>query len=105
MNNDPPREEALVVDHRRLEIDRIHLFDNIQISNKVKRQLFGVLNFGHCDLFVICFLRFGIFHRNLNVSSSIKLEAAARGSAHMKLHVAGTVNRLNIERPTSNVQY
>ena len=23
---------------------------NIQISNKIKRQLFGILNFGHCDL-------------------------------------------------------
>jgi hypothetical protein len=36
---------------------------------------------GHCDLFVICYLRFGIFHRNVNVSSSIKLEAVARGIA------------------------
>ena len=24
--------------------------DTIQISNKIKRQLFGILNFGHCDL-------------------------------------------------------
>jgi hypothetical protein len=23
---------------------------NIQISNKIKRQLFGILNFGHCNL-------------------------------------------------------
>jgi hypothetical protein len=23
---------------------------NIQISNKIKRQLFGILNFIHCDL-------------------------------------------------------
>ncbi len=23
---------------------------NIQISNKIKSQLFGILNFGHCDL-------------------------------------------------------
>jgi len=33
---------------------------NIQISNKVKRQLFGILNFGHCDLFIICVLLFEI---------------------------------------------
>ena len=38
------------------------------------------------------------------VSSSIKLEAAARGSAHMKLHVAGTVNRLNVEHRTPNIE-
>jgi len=34
---------------------------NIQISNKIKRQLFGILNFGHCDLFGICDLLFEIF--------------------------------------------
>ena len=39
-----------MVDRRWLKIDRIHSFDNIQISNKVNRQLLGVLNFGHCDL-------------------------------------------------------
>jgi len=27
-----------------------------QITNKNKNQLFGILNFSHCDLFVICFL-------------------------------------------------
>jgi len=32
-----------------------------RISNKIKRQLFGILNFGHCDLFVICDLLFEIF--------------------------------------------
>jgi hypothetical protein len=34
---------------------------SIQISNKIKRQLFGILNFGHCDLFGFCDLLFGIF--------------------------------------------
>jgi len=34
---------------------------NIQISNKIERQLFGILNFGDCDLFVICVLLFEIF--------------------------------------------
>jgi hypothetical protein len=43
--------------------------------------MFVILKFGHCDLFVICYLRFEIFHRNLKVSSSIKIEAAARGGA------------------------
>jgi len=35
--------------------------DNIQFSIKIKRQLFGILNFGHCDLFGICVLLFEIF--------------------------------------------
>jgi len=34
---------------------------NIQISNNIKHQLFGILNFGHCDLFGICVLLFEIF--------------------------------------------
>jgi len=34
---------------------------NIQISNKIKRQLFGILDFGHYNLFGICVLLFGIF--------------------------------------------
>jgi hypothetical protein len=29
--------------------------------NKIKRQLFGILIFGHCDLFGICDLLFEIF--------------------------------------------
>jgi len=35
---------------------------NIEISNKIKRQLFGILNFGHCDLFGICVLLFEFFY-------------------------------------------
>jgi len=35
---------------------------NIEISNKIKRQLFGILNFGHCDLFGICVLIFEFFY-------------------------------------------
>jgi hypothetical protein len=34
---------------------------NIQILSKIICQLFGILNFGHCDLFGICDLLFGIF--------------------------------------------
>jgi hypothetical protein len=30
--------------------------NKFQISNKIKSQLFGILNFGHCDLFGICVL-------------------------------------------------
>ena len=35
---------------------------NHQISNKIKCQLFGILNLGHCDLFGICVLLFEIFY-------------------------------------------
>jgi hypothetical protein len=35
--------------------------NKFQISNKIKSQLFGILNFGHCYLFVICVLLFEIF--------------------------------------------
>jgi len=35
--------------------------NKFQISNKIRRQLFGILNFGHCDLFGICYLLFEIF--------------------------------------------
>jgi len=34
---------------------------NTQISNKINNQSFGILNFGHCDLFGICDLLFEIF--------------------------------------------
>jgi hypothetical protein len=34
---------------------------NIKRSNKIKPQLFEILNFGHCDLFGICVLLFEIF--------------------------------------------
>jgi hypothetical protein len=43
------------------------------ISNDPNR--FVIWNFGHCDLFVICYLRFGIFLRNQKVSLTIKLAA------------------------------
>jgi len=32
-----------------------------QISNKIKNQVFRILDFSHCDLFVICDLLFEIF--------------------------------------------
>jgi hypothetical protein len=64
--------------------------NNSQISTSKDPNRFVIWNFGHCDLpidlaqggelvepFVICHLLFGIFHRNFNVSLSIKL--AARG--------------------------
>jgi hypothetical protein len=53
---------------------RLQINLNIQISNKIKNQLFGILNLGHCDLpfdwaqggelvepFGICDLAFEIF--------------------------------------------
>jgi len=36
--------------------------NKIQISIKIKKQLFGILNFGHCDLFGICALLFEFFY-------------------------------------------
>jgi hypothetical protein len=36
--------------------------NKFQISNKIKRQPFGILNFGHCDLFGICDLLFETFY-------------------------------------------
>jgi len=36
--------------------------NKFQISNKIKYQWFEILNFGHCDLFGICFLLFEIFY-------------------------------------------
>ena len=35
--------------------------NKFQVSNKIKRQLFGILNFDHCYLFGICVLLFEIF--------------------------------------------
>jgi hypothetical protein len=35
---------------------------NVQILNNIKRQLFGILNLGLCDLFDICNLLFEIFY-------------------------------------------
>jgi hypothetical protein len=40
------------------ENGKIQLFT--KPSNIIKSQLFGILNFGHCDLFVICVLLFEI---------------------------------------------
>ena len=33
-----------------------------QISNMINRQLFGILNLGHCDLFGICDLLFEVLY-------------------------------------------
>jgi len=33
---------------------------NVEISNKIKNELFEILNFSHWDLFVICYLDIGI---------------------------------------------
>jgi len=44
-------------------------------SNKIERQLFGILNFGPCDLFGICVLLFEIFYyRNLNTDTLRSLQ-------------------------------
>jgi len=48
----------------------------ISISNDPNR--FVIWNFGNCDLFVICYLRFGIFHRNEKVSLTIELDACSQ---------------------------
>ena len=57
---------------------QIAMKSQMSISNDPTNRLV-ILNFGHCDLFDICYLRFEIFHRKRSVSSSIKLEAAAGG--------------------------
>ena len=49
----PDKPEIINYKHQITNKFQIH---NIQISNKIKSQLFGILNFGHCDLFVICLL-------------------------------------------------
>jgi hypothetical protein len=54
---------------RRTAGKQISIKSKISISNDPNR--FVILNFGHCDLFVICYLRFGIFHRNFIVSLTI----------------------------------
>jgi hypothetical protein len=40
---------------------QIPMKSQIPIFNEKDR--FGILNFGHCDLFVICNLLFGVFSR------------------------------------------
>ncbi len=53
----------------------------ISISNDPNKCAF-FLNLSHCDLFVFCHLKFGIFHTSIRASSSIKLAAfRARGEA------------------------
>jgi hypothetical protein len=41
---------------------KLQINSNIQISNKIQNQMFGILNFGHCDLFGMCVLLFEIFN-------------------------------------------
>jgi hypothetical protein len=45
------------------------------MSKSNDQNRFDILKIGHCVLFVICHLRFGIFHRNSKVSLTIKLGA------------------------------
>ena len=53
--------------------------NKFQISTKFKRQLFGNLNFGHCDLFVICYLNFFITEtRTLTPETFIFLQHVVR---------------------------
>jgi hypothetical protein len=69
-------------------IPGIEVFINVKFQNQISRKSqislandparFVILIFGHCDLFIICYLRFGIFHRNLKVSSSIQLDACGQ---------------------------
>ena len=57
-----PKSELQMLNPNKPEITNYkHKITNkFQISNKIKRQLFGILNFGHCDLFGICVLLFEI---------------------------------------------
>jgi len=57
-----PNPEKLEISNFKHQITNKFQIYNIQISNKIKRQLFGILNFGHCDLFGICDLLFEIFN-------------------------------------------
>jgi hypothetical protein len=54
--------------------------------------------YGFCFIFLLCL-------GSEKVSFSVKLAAsAASGGARMKLHLDGTVNRLNVEHRTSNIE-
>jgi hypothetical protein len=75
-----PKLELQLSNRDKLEITNYkhQITNKFQISNKIKSQLFGVLNFGHCDLpfdmaqggkvvslsnhlvFVFCYLKFFI---------------------------------------------
>jgi hypothetical protein len=46
-----------------------------QISISKDPNRFVILNFGHCDLFIICDLEFEIFQQNSKVSLTIKMGA------------------------------
>jgi hypothetical protein len=50
-------------------------FNEIPNVNSKEHNRFVIWYFGHCDLFDICYLRFGIFHQNQKVSLTIKLAA------------------------------
>jgi len=50
LNSDKPE----ITNYKHQITNKFQIY-NIQISNKIKNQLFGILNFSHCDLFVICF--------------------------------------------------
>jgi hypothetical protein len=67
---------------------KLQINSNIQISNKIKRQLFGNLNFGHCDLIGIGNLLFEIFiaeTRTLTPETYISLQHVVRKMPLMAL--------------------
>jgi len=47
-------------DKPEITIYKHQITNKFQISIKIKSQLFGILNFGHCDLFGFCYLKFFI---------------------------------------------
>jgi hypothetical protein len=39
-----------IIQKSQITSTKLQINSKFQISNKIKRQLFGILNFGHCDL-------------------------------------------------------
>ena len=54
-------ESAGVVEHCKISNSKHQITNKFQIPISNDQNRFGILNFGHCDLFVICDLLFGIY--------------------------------------------
>ena len=63
---------------------KCQITNKFQISNRIKRQFFGILNFGHCDLFGICVLLFEIYLLKPFVSYNM-LSAKTRYGPNVRL--------------------
>ena len=55
-------DKPVITNYKHLKLGKLIPNLNTKISNKIKNQLFGSLNFGDCDLFVICVLLFELFY-------------------------------------------